>query len=76
MHEEIADSGLVSDDDNNEPARMPTLVAVVDVVNTCSFVECGSPNYEMLSVLSRLKNMALGAANYCTKQSNITDYFK
>lgn len=76
VYEEIA--GLVGDEgDDNEPTRARALAAVVDVMNTfCSFVVCGSGDCEMLSVLRRLENMALGAANYRTKQSNITDYFK
>lgn len=78
VHEDVVDTGLDGDDgDDNEPARAPALASVVDAVNTFrSFVECSGGDSEMLSIVSRFENMALGAANYRNKQSNITDYFK
>ncbi|KAL3245004.1 hypothetical protein MRX96_018400 [Rhipicephalus microplus] len=69
VHEDVTESEQVGDDgDDNEPDRAPDLALVVDAVNTSrSFVLCSSGDSEMLSIVSRFENMALGVANYCNK---------
>lgn len=63
-------------DDNDEPPRAPAVGEVIQSLNVVrSFVECNGGDSEMLRLVSLLKNMTVGAANYRTRQSHIDDYF-
>lgn len=66
-----------SDDDTDEPPRAPALGEVIGSLNVIrSFVECRGGSSEMFRLFDQLESMTLGAANYRTRQTSISDYFQ